>query len=451
MSEVSSLAPRRRPAGWRAAAIAGVAAVGAGGTAAADDALTWRGVTVYGTIDVGVAWLSHGAPLSPDFPPGLPFVVQKFSDRAIVSIAPNGLSQSRLGLAGTEALGDGVSAIFRLETGFQPTSGALTDGPRSLVAADGVPLKAQTTSGDTGRAGQALQGAAWAGLDGGRFGALTFGRQNSLLLDDLITYDPQAQSYAFSPIGYSGVASGAGDTQDARFDSAVKYVVSRGAVRLALLHQFGGVGHFAGGADEADLGLRLGAVSADATYGHVGNAIAVASLTAAQAVAAPGTLAATISDNTALSAQAKARRGPLTVYGGYEHIVYANPSHPLAPGFHDIGGYVVSAVNDAAYVHHRIVQIGWVGARLALTRSLDVTGAWYRYDQNSYRGDGCGDASAPACAGSLSALSGVADYRLNRHFDIYGGVIGSRVSGGLAAGFLHTASVATMGGVRFGF
>jgi len=451
MSKVSSLAPRRWSAGWRAAAIAALAAMGAGGTAGADDALAWRGLTLYGTVDLGVAWLSHGAPLSPDFPPGLPFVIQKFSDRAIVSIAPNGLSQSRLGLAGNEALGDGVSVIFRLETGFQPTSGALTDGPRSLVAADGVPLKAQTTSGDTGRAGQALQGAAWAGLDGGRFGALTFGRQNSLLLDDLIAYDPQAQSYAFSPIGYSGVASGAGDTQDARFDSAVKYVVSRGPVRLTLQHQFGGVGRFAGGADEVDLGLRLGAVSADAAYGHIDNAIAVASLNAAQAAAAPGTLAATISDNTALSAQAKGKVGPLTLYGGYEHIVYANPSHPLAPGFRDIGGYVVSVVNDTAYVHHRILQIYWVGARFALTRSLDVTGAWYRFDQNSYRGDGCADAGAPACAGSFSAVSGVADYRLNRHLDLYGGVIGSRVSGGLAAGFLHTASVATMGGVRFGF
>jgi predicted porin len=451
MSKVGSLAPRRRPAGWRAAVIAGLAAVGAGGAARADDALTWRGLTLYGTLDMGVAWLSHGAPLSPDFPPGLPFTIQKFSDRATFSVAPNGLAQSRLGLAGNEALGDGVSAIFRLETGFQPTSGHLTDGPRSLIAANGIPLKAQTTSGDTSRAGQALQGAAWAGLDGGRFGALTFGRQNSLLLDDLIAYDPQAQSYAFSPIGYSGVVSGAGDTQDARFDSAVKYVVSRGPVRLALLHQFGGVGRFAGDADEADVGLRFGGVSADVAYGQVNNAIAVASLNAAQAAAAPGTLAATISDNTALTAQAKAHRGPLTLYGGYEHIVYLNPAHPLAPGFRDIGGYVVSVVNNTAYDHHRILQISWVGARLALTRSLDLTGAYYRYDQASYQGDGCSDASAPSCAGSLGALSGVVDYRLNRHFDVYGGVIGSRVSGGPAAGFLHTGSVATMEGVRLGF
>ena len=451
MSDMSSSRPRGRPARWFAIAGAIVAACGGDGATAADGPLTWRGLTLYGTIDVGLAWLSHGAPLSPDFPPGLPFVIQRFSDRAIVSVAPNGLSQSRLGLAGSEALGNGVSAIFRLETGFQPTSGALTDGPRSLIAADGVALKAQTTSGDTGRAGQALQGAAWAGLDGGRFGALTFGRQNSLLLDDLIAYDPQAQSYAFSPIGYSGVAAGAGDTQDARFDSAVKYVVRRGPVRLALLHQFGGVGRFAGDADEADLGVSLGGVSADAAYSHVGNAIAVASLNAVQAAAAPGTLAATISDNTALSAEAKASRGPLTLYGGYEHIVYADPAHPLAPGFRDIGGYRVSVVNDTAYARHRILQIAWAGARFALTRSLDLTGAYYRYDQNSYRGDGCRDAAAAACAGSLSVLSGVADYQLNRHLDLYGGVIGSRVAGGLAAGFLHTASVAAMGGVRFGF
>src|SRR5580658_7774567 len=98
MSKVSSSAPRRRPAWWRTASIACLAAVGLGGPAvAADDALTWRGLTLYGTFDIGVAWLSHGAPLSPEFPPGLPFTIQKFSDRATLSVAPNGLSQSRLG------------------------------------------------------------------------------------------------------------------------------------------------------------------------------------------------------------------------------------------------------------------------------------------------------------------------------------------------------------------
>src|SRR5512142_1723370 len=35
--------------------------------------LTWNGITLYGTVDVGVAYLNHGAPLSPTYGPGLPF------------------------------------------------------------------------------------------------------------------------------------------------------------------------------------------------------------------------------------------------------------------------------------------------------------------------------------------------------------------------------------------
>ena len=47
--------------------------------------LTWNGITLYGTIDVGVAYLSHGAPLSPTYGPGLPFTLQSFSNHPIRS------------------------------------------------------------------------------------------------------------------------------------------------------------------------------------------------------------------------------------------------------------------------------------------------------------------------------------------------------------------------------
>jgi hypothetical protein len=67
---------------------------------------------------------------------------------------------------------------------------------------------------------------------------LTFGRQNGLELDNLIKYDPQ-QSQAFSPIGLSGNAGGMGDTESARLDNSIKYVIGIGPARLALMHQFG--------------------------------------------------------------------------------------------------------------------------------------------------------------------------------------------------------------------
>lgn len=413
--------------------------------------LSWRGLTLYGAVDVGLAWLSHGAPLSGDFGPGLPFVIQKFSDRAILSIAPNGLAQSRLGLAGDEPLGGGVRLVFRLETGFDPTSGALTDGPASLVRADGQPLDRQTTNGDQSRAGQPLQGAAYAGLSLKRFGTVTFGRQNSLILDDLGVYDPQAQSQAFSPIGYSGVAGGGGDTEDARLNLALKYAVRLGAVRLAYLHQFEAGATDPGGADQADVGLDRGRLSVDVAYSHVRDAVAASALTAAQNALHPGTLAATVSDNTAWIIQTRYVAGPVTLFAATERLEYANPSRPLAAPFPGLGGYDFSSVNDAAYGVRRRLEISWAGARWAATRRLTVSAAYYRYDQNSYHGDGCADTRSPSCAGALDALSVVADQRLSSGFDVYSGLTWSRVSGGLASGYLHGGTVGEMTGARFSF
>ena len=51
-----------------------------------------------------------------------------------------------------------------LETGFQPTSFHLANGPKSLIIDNGVPLASQTTNGDSSRAGQLFQGAAYLGL-----------------------------------------------------------------------------------------------------------------------------------------------------------------------------------------------------------------------------------------------------------------------------------------------
>ena len=64
-----------------------------------DDSLTWNGVTLYGTFDLGVAYQTHGTPLSQDWMVGLGYIISKNSNKSITSItAPNGLSQSRIGV-----------------------------------------------------------------------------------------------------------------------------------------------------------------------------------------------------------------------------------------------------------------------------------------------------------------------------------------------------------------
>jgi predicted porin len=416
-----------------------------------DGALTWHGVTLYGTFDIGLAHLSHGAPLTSYYGPGLPFVIQKNSNKAITSISPNGLSQSKIGISGAEPINDDAKFIFKLETGFQPTSGHLANGPKSLIIDNGRALADQITNGDSSRAGQIFQGAAWLGVASKTYGTVTYGLQNSLILDNFAKYDPQASAQAFSVIGYSGFASGGGATETARFDSALKYAFAKGPAHVSVLHNFAGSNNFPGQADQVNVGGDYKGFSVDVTWSHVADAVSESALSAAQNAAHPGTLAATVSDNTAYAIEARYVWGKAKVYGGFENIEMANPKHPLPATFQGIGGYDVDFVNNAAYAIHRVEKVSWVGVRYSVTDKLDVIGAYYRYDQNSYKGNGCSDTSAGSCSGQLQDVSAVADYRLTKRFDVYGGVNHSSVAGGLASGFLQTKSTAPVVGVRFTF
>jgi predicted porin len=414
--------------------------------------LTWNGITLYGTIDVGVAYLSHGAPLSPTYGPGLPFTLQSYSNHPITSLAPNGLSQSRVGVSGVEPLGVwDLEGIFKLETGFNPTSGRLTDGPRSLLDNNGRPNNNKVTASDSSRAGQAFQGAAYAGVSSSSLGTLTFGRQNSLMSDDLLKYDPQVQSQAFSPIGYSGASGGLGDTEDKALDDVLKYSFAYGPARLAVLYQFGSRGFVPEGAESVDLGFDYAGLSVDALYGKVRGAVNATSLTAAQNAVAPGTLAATVSDNTAYAFTASYTFKPIKIYVGLERMQFANPDDPLPNNTVTIGGYVLSAVNNTTYSINRILYYSWAGVRYSVTPQLDVTAAYYHFRQDSYSASRCSTDALSSCAGTFHDASVVADYRWTRRFDAYAGVNYSSASDGLAAGFLYNVAWAPMIGVRFSF
>src|SRR5258705_6664696 len=57
--------------------------------------LTWNGITVYGTIDGGVSWRSHGAPLNGTSAVGGDYLIQKFSNGPRWDLGPNALSNSK--------------------------------------------------------------------------------------------------------------------------------------------------------------------------------------------------------------------------------------------------------------------------------------------------------------------------------------------------------------------
>ena len=317
-----------------------------------DCQLTWQGITVYGTIDAGFGWQSHGAPWDPRSAVGASYLIQKQNRASLWTLAPNALSNSTIGIKGTEPIGGDFSVVFDLDAGFDPYSLQFSNGAGSVAASNGVPQNLQGSYSDSSRAGQWFNGQGYVGVSSPTYGTLTVFRQNSLTLDAVFDYDPFGASYAFSPIGFQGITCGGGNTQNCRNTTSLKYRINfLDHFRAAALWQFGGYGQnnasngayqFGVGADFPTWGKDM--LSVDAIYSHVRDSVALALAPGSNNAFGmpippflPQTLTATISDNTAAMFVAKYTTGPLKLYAGYEYIRYTTPSDPQT-AFTDIAG-----------------------------------------------------------------------------------------------------------------
>ena len=417
-----------------------------------DDGLCWSGVCVYGLVDMGVTYENHGAPLNSMAGTALNYLVSKNSNGSYFGVGPNALSSSYIGLRGKQEIGDGLFAVFNLQSSFNPESGTISNGVGAIVQNNGLGLAAQNAFADSSKAGQMFNNAAYAGIGSPIYGTLTFGRQSSLTSDAVVNFDPMANSNAFSVIGFQGATGGAGDTENRIYDNSFEYRVNVGPVRFAVETQLRNGGNSGtGNAFEGDVGFDYLGFSFDALGSKVDDAVSASPLSAAQVTALQastvpvglGAVAATVSDNTSFMLVAKYTIGPVKLYGGYEHIDLANPNNPLAPGAFLEGGYSVFAPNNTNFTTDRILQVFWAGAKYSVRADLDLTVAYYHESQNSFIvGNGtnptgtCSTAVSSGCSGQLDAVSFLADWRFAKHFDAYAGIMWSQVANGLANGFL---------------
>jgi predicted porin len=430
------------------------------------DSLTWNGVTLYGTIDIGYAYQSHGVPLGASFPQTLEYNIwnARNASKTISTLAADALSRTNIGVKISEDLGAGWVAVGKAATDFSPLSGELANGPASLLRNFGVPLANQSANGDSNRAGQAFNGEVFAGLSNSSYGTLTVGRHRSLQYEAFEEYDPQGLSYAFGIIGYSASFSGSGDTEAGRWNNSVRYTYQYGPLHAGAQYSDGGedTGIF-GGAYGFNLGGSYRGFSLDAVYQKE---MSVVSASAASAT----TLKAVISDNESWSVQGKytydfgggfkdgVPGSKLTFYAGYENISFANPGGNPGSfiGSATVGGYRISALTLNPYNTDKVLQLAWMGVKYELPSGWSFTGAYYHLDQNAYSGT----VSTPAAgtiqtkansAGSYNDGSFVVDYQFTKHFDVYAGVNYSALDGGLASGFLNNSQTTVATGVRLKF
>jgi predicted porin len=445
---------------------------------AEDSSLTWKGITLYGIVDLGIQYDTHSAPFSDYFPATSGSLVQKNDYDSPTGLTSNNLSQSRIGIAGNEPIGGDWAGVFRLEMFFNPSTGTLSDALKSVALNNGKALTAQTVGVDSSIAGQIFSGAAYAGFSSPTYGTFTFGRNVTPLADGIAKYDPMGAAQAFSLIGFSGTAAGSGDTEDRRLDQSLKYYGKFDWLHLGAIYEFSGSSGSTNTGFEFEIGAEYAGFSIDGYYVKKYDAISVSSLSAAQAqgLAAmcnppAGTppnpngaqcfpigqsLSATISDNQSYSVMAlyAIPGSAVKVYGGYERITFDNPNDPLPPGSLTIGGYVLAFTNNAAFNNQKVLEVYWAGVKAGITPDLDVIAAYYGYNQNAFAtgaNAGCGTTANAGCSGTEGVASLLFDYRLSKRFDVYAGSMWSGVQNGLANGYINKDNVATTAGLRFKF
>jgi hypothetical protein len=358
--------------------------------------LSWYGVTFYGTVDMGGTYQTHGTPLDPNHNVGASYLLGNASTNAVgraagFGFAPNALSQSVVGVRTNEPIAPGWNFISVNELAFDPYSGLLANAPQAMFNSIHVPENQQLVPYDSSRWGW-LAGQNFIGVSSPVYGTLSFGRVNTPLLDAVLAYDPMGGSYAFSLIGNAGATCGAGDTEECRWTTGIKYRVNVGDLRFVVAGQpVGGAqtGYNTynpnNGAVEGGLGgdirhLGPGTLSADVLAGWVRDAVNWTTLfpgqtffgTSGTPTSFPaGGLKATISNNTSVMAVVKYSFGswantppplvakgsvpsgpsgiPLTLYAGYEWIQFANPSDPQTTSFRD-DGFQFNFTNTAGSV-----------------------------------------------------------------------------------------------------
>jgi predicted porin len=467
---------------------------------ATDCALTWNGLTLYGAYDIGVGWVSHGLPVSGYNYEG-ESLVNRNGNHSRVVVAPNNLQQTGLGLRGKEEFSPGWSVVFNASTGFNPQSGLLANLAATNVRDNGLPRSQYAFAGDGARAGQAFNDELYGGLSSADFGTLTFGRERALGADAMLAYDPAGGAYSFSFIGYNGLMAGGGDTQDTRWDNALKYRLAYGPVHFGAMYKVadGKGGCYSASAawtaascapqaphDTAygfDLGGAYARFSADVVVQRVNQAISVVNpLLGPTSPSAPyqsttdsintnpingpnligtyDTEYGIVTDNTAVMAAAKYAWNPFRFYGGYEYIRYTNPANPLGVGATAQGGYLLSGVEDNNLDSPKIVQVFWTGMKYAFDKRTDLTLSYYHEGQNDFRIPAtCSPAAGfrSSCAGTLDEVSLYADHHFTPRFDVYAGIAYSDVTGGLAIAiphgpgvpYLHDNNTAPTIGARF--
>jgi general bacterial porin, GBP family len=381
-------------------------------------------VEVYILIDDSVAHIDHSLPTSDVHTFGFNSYNIPAQDQggrwALVSGAA---SMSRYGIQGSEVFSNGMSFFARAEGALNTATGEIANNGRSVL---NNANELSTISSASAINGQAFSRALYIGLSDSRFGSIEAGRTVAFSTEQSSEFDPLHSAGLYSPIGYSGtIGGGLGITENSRLDNSVRYDNKIGGFSFGLQYKIPQTDS----SDARSVGSDL-----EGMVAYHGGPWSV-ELAGSQAKNTPALsyklftndVGLRVSNSTGFMLSGKYEFGKTAaVSAGVEHTEQTTPAAsnnwstqitsyygmPLA-------GLVTAKAFDPAWGGAPITVV-WLGGGYYFTAAFHVDVGYYNVDNG---GNNHNDQY------TIQQFSVMPQYKFNKNFDVYAGLLYSHYSG----------------------
>lgn len=389
-------------------------------------------LSLYGVLDGAYGNIQHSVSASPNFPFSVnPYNAQSVSPKfaGAASAAPGsvtglfngGVSDSRIGVKGSEDLGDGMKAFFVLETGFDLTSGMSNSGVSQLADAG------NQAGANTSLNGQFFNRQAFAGISDETYGSIQGGLNYNQIYDVLSKYDPVQYADLFSPLGFSGtVGGGGGISENTRVSNSLKYYNKFGAVNFSLLYKASDAANSSAGGGAINVGYEDGGFGIQAVYESFADVLKTGAPTGGLFAGSTtmsntiGQISAKNYNTSAFLLSTKYKMGDATVKAGYEHQVLKAASDTAATS-QMLYGYVA---NVSTYGGSDLpVDVYYVGGDYNFTPTTNLAAGYYTVITQAVSG------ATGQLGSTANYLSLLLDHNFSKRTDAYAGAMMSMFSG----------------------
>lgn len=426
-------------------------------------------IQLYGIIDIALAKTNHSLPASYELPNNLyPYAGAKVNNavRSRTEWVNGGLQDSRLGLKGEvglfKAMDEKFKVVYQFEAGFNPIDMRLNNAAETLAENSGTGANS-SLSADSSLNGELFARQAWAGVDGGKLGRVTYGTQYNPFFEIFAAYDPTSKADTFSPLGESGtVGGGGGISENARMKNSVKYAngfeaANHGKVNYGFMYQFGNAAGFGHGHGlTAQLGYENSLFGIQFAYDTFIDAVKVGTAGAGNPLANE-TISAALYNTDATAVTLKwTPTKDLKISGGWEWY-QLKPSSSDALTYSSIfdqtvfGGVARSGLNHGYTQDNNVYFVGAsfdFAERMPALAGLSSSLGFYETQFDAIEGP----TKSTNSQGNIDTWTLVADYKINKRFDTYFAYTNNHFSGDKYPSATNYHDVNTIGtGLRMRF